>query len=151
MNISVCIITRNEAAYLDKCLKALINYPFEIVVTDTGSTDESIDVAGKYTDKIYTYKWNDDFSAARNFCASKASNDMIMMVDTDEFARAFDFEKLMDIIEHNSGMVGRVHLNNIYTARVRGQSHLLQSGRYRLLHSQLARRGVNRYSAVSGH
>ena len=115
MNISVCIITRNEAAYLDKCLKALIKYPFEIVVTDTGSTDESIDVAGKYTDKIYTYKWNDDFSAARNFCASKASNDMIMMVDTDESARDFDFEKLMDIIAHNSGMVGRVRLNNIYT------------------------------------
>ena len=43
--ISVCIITKNEAEYLMKCLEALKPYPFEIVVTDTGSTDNSLEIA----------------------------------------------------------------------------------------------------------
>ena len=50
MNISVCIITKNEAHYLKTCLEHLSQYPFEIVVVDTGSEDESIDVAKSYTD-----------------------------------------------------------------------------------------------------
>ena len=53
MNISVCIITRNESEYLKECLRALSKYPFEIVVVDTGSTDDSVNVAKKYTDKVY--------------------------------------------------------------------------------------------------
>ena len=49
--ISVCIITKNEAESLDKCLKSLSPYPFEIVVVDTGSTDNSKEIAHKYTNK----------------------------------------------------------------------------------------------------
>lgn len=45
--ISVCIITKNESDNLEKCLSALASYPFEIVVVDTGSTDNSM-----FTDRL---------------------------------------------------------------------------------------------------
>ena len=83
MNISVCIITKNEANYLRECLSCLKKYPFEIVVTDTGSEDDSVSVAKEYTNKVFFYEWSNDFSAARNYCVAQATNDMVMIVDTE--------------------------------------------------------------------
>lgn len=71
--ISVCIITKNEAENLQRCLEALKPYPFEIVVTDTGSEDNSLETAGQFTDHVYEFAWINDFSAARNFCVSHAT------------------------------------------------------------------------------
>lgn len=115
MNISVCIITKNERDYLDKCLKCLSEYPFEIVVVDTGSEDDSVEVARKYTDRVYEFAWCNDFSAARNFSVSKATNDMIMIVDTDEFIKPFNFEAFIKTVSANKEKVGRINLNNVYT------------------------------------
>lgn len=50
MNISVCIITKNEALKLKKCLASLKRYDVEIVVVDTGSTDETLQVIEEYAD-----------------------------------------------------------------------------------------------------
>ncbi len=55
--ISVCIITKNEKTKLEKCLKALSEYPFELIVVDTGSDDGTVDMAKKYTDHVFCYKW----------------------------------------------------------------------------------------------
>ena len=114
MNISVCIITKNEAHYLRECLSCLKKYPFEIVVTDTGSEDDSVSVAKEYTDKVFFYEWCNDFSAARNYCVAQATNDMVMIVDTDEFVQDFDWDNFCKIIEMNHDKVGRINLNNIY-------------------------------------
>ena len=114
MNISVCIITKNEAHYLRECLSCLKKYPFEIVVTDTGSEDDSVSVAKEYTDKVFFYEWSNDFSAARNYCVAQATNDMVMIVDTDEFVQDFDWDNFCKIIEMNHDKVGRINLNNIY-------------------------------------
>lgn len=114
MNISVCIITKNEAHYLRECLSCLKKYPFEIVVTDTGSEDDSVSVAKEYTDKVFFYEWCNDFSAARNYCVAQATNDTVMIVDTDEFVQDFDWDNFCKIIEMNHDKVGRINLNNIY-------------------------------------
>lgn len=106
--ISVCIITKNEASNLEKCLQALQPYPFEIVVVDTGSTDNSKEIAAKYTDKLYDFEWIDDFSAARNFAADHASHNIIFPVDTDEFLVRLDLEELQTLIEENPKAVGTV-------------------------------------------
>ena len=86
--ISVCIITKNEEKYLETCLQKLKRYDFEIIVTDTGSTDHTVAIAGEYADQVHYFTWNNDFSAARNFCISKASNDWILNVDSDEYLTA---------------------------------------------------------------
>lgn len=106
--ISVCIITKNEAAHLDRCLSRIAPYPFELVVVDTGSTDNSKEVAMKYTDKVYDYVWKKDFSAARNFSISKASHDWILVLDTDEFVEKLDLESIYTLMQEHPYGIGRL-------------------------------------------
>ena len=106
--ISVCIITKNEAENLEKCLASLKPYPFEIVVVDTGSSDNSKEVAYKYTDKVYDFEWINDFSAARNFAASKASHNMIFPMDTDESIKELDWDALQSLADQNPKGIGMV-------------------------------------------
>jgi len=109
--ISVCIITKNEAGQLDQCLSALQPFPFEIVVVDTGSTDHSREIAQKYTNKLYTFNWIDDFSAARNYAARCASHDIIFPIDTDEIITIADWNFLQSAIVNLPRSVG--HINRI--------------------------------------
>lgn len=83
--ISVCIIAKNEDNYIEECLHRLSFFDWEIVVVDTGSTDRTVEIARKYTPNIYHFEWINDFSAARNFSISKATNDYILVVDCDEY------------------------------------------------------------------
>ncbi|MCM1173598.1 MAG: glycosyltransferase [Blautia sp.] len=106
--ISVCLITRNEAENLDKCLKSLSPYPFEIVVVDTGSTDHSKEIARQYTDKVFDFTWINDFSAARNFSISRASHNMILVLDTDEFLVEFDFDRVQQLMAEHPKSVGLI-------------------------------------------
>ncbi len=106
--ISVCIITKNEAENLDKCLKSLSPYPFEIVVVDTGSTDNSKEIAHKYTNKVFDFEWINDFSAARNFSISRASHNMILVLDTDEFLIEFDFDQVQQLMSEHPKSVGLI-------------------------------------------
>lgn len=112
--ISVCIITKNERENLKECLERLVPYGFEIVVVDTGSTDDSKEVALQYTEHVYDFEWCNDFSAARNFAISKASNEYILVLDTDEFVEKLDKNKLLRLIKENPDKVGRIHINNTY-------------------------------------
>ena len=84
ITISLCMIVKNEEAVLDRCLSSIADLMDEIIVVDTGSTDDTKEIAAKYTDKIYDFPWNDDFSAARNFSFSKATMDYIYTADADE-------------------------------------------------------------------
>ncbi len=115
MEMSVCIITANESEYLEKCLECISRYPFEIVVVDTGSQDNSKEIAGRYTDKVYSFKWDNDFAEARNFSVSKAGNDMVMIVDTDEFVQEFDWNEFVRKVSSNTDKIGRINLNNVYS------------------------------------
>ena len=83
--ISVCIIAKNEEKYIDECLRRLAFYDWEIIVVDTGSTDHTVEIARKYTPNVFHFDWINDFSAARNFSISKATNDYILVVDCDEY------------------------------------------------------------------
>lgn len=83
--ISACLIVRDGAETLDKALASLDGYADEIVVCiDTRTADDSEAIARNYTDNIYSLIWSDDFSAARNFAASKASHDWILVIDADD-------------------------------------------------------------------
>ncbi|MGN0308497.1 MAG: glycosyltransferase [Lachnospiraceae bacterium] len=83
--ISVCIITKNEEHFLKTCLEKLRRYDWEVVVTDTGSQDNTINIAKKYAHQIHHFTWCNDFSAARNYCISKATYDWILSIDSDEY------------------------------------------------------------------
>lgn len=83
MKISVAMIVKNEEECLERCLESVKDAD-EIVICDTGSTDRTIEIAKKYTDKVFTdYVWRDDFSEARNHAISKCTGDWIMSIDAD--------------------------------------------------------------------
>lgn len=68
---------------LSRCLDSLEGVD-SIVIVDTGSEDNTIEIAKKYTDKIYHFEWCDSFAKARNFAKSKATGEWILSIDADE-------------------------------------------------------------------
>ena len=71
ITLSLCMIIKDEELVLDRCLKSIYDAVDEIIIVDTGSTDNSKNICKNYTENIYDYIWNDDFSAARNFSFEK--------------------------------------------------------------------------------
>ena len=115
MELSVCIITKNEVKKLEKCLRALQPLGFEIVVVDTGSTDGTKQMAARYTDSIYDFAWCDDFAAAKNYAISVAKHDMVLMLDSDEYIKTCsdeDKRSLEELLQVHSGEVGRIRIAN---------------------------------------
>lgn len=84
ITISLCMIVKNEERILARCLDSVADLVDEVVIVDTGSTDRTKEIAAGYTDKLYDFRWVDDFSAARNFAFSKASMEYIYSADADE-------------------------------------------------------------------
>ncbi|MFN4150191.1 MAG: glycosyltransferase family 2 protein, partial [Candidatus Sericytochromatia bacterium] len=82
--ISACLIVKNEENIIENCLKSLVDIVDEIIIVDTGSTDKTIEIASKYTDKIFYHQWDDDFSKARNQALDEASGEWILSIDADE-------------------------------------------------------------------
>ncbi|MBR1759963.1 MAG: glycosyltransferase family 2 protein [Schwartzia sp.] len=85
MRISACYIVRNEAAKLARSLDSLRGTVDEIIVVDTGSTDDTVSVAEEHGARVFHFPWRDDFAAARNVSLSKATGDWILVVDADEY------------------------------------------------------------------
>lgn len=85
ISISLCMIVKNEENVLARCLDSYKGVYDELIIVDTGSTDQTKQIAARYTDKIYDYKWNHDFAAARNYAFSLATGDYIFSADADEY------------------------------------------------------------------
>lgn len=113
--ISVCIISKNEEAHIEECLKRLKPCHYEIVLVDTGSTDATLEIAAKYTDKIFHFDWVNDFSAARNYALSKTSNDWILSIDCDEYLEEIDENALRLFMDGQPDSVGRILIRNRFT------------------------------------
>ena len=94
MTLSVCIIVKDEALVIGRCLDCVKKFADEIIVVDTGSTDDTKAIASKYTDKIYDFEWVFDFAKARNFSFSKATCDLVMWLDADDVVLQEDIEKI---------------------------------------------------------
>lgn len=60
--ISICMIVKNEDKILEECLKQLYPFGYEIIIVDTGSTDNTKEIALRYTDKGYDYTWTNNFA-----------------------------------------------------------------------------------------
>lgn len=84
VTVSLCMIVKDEAEVLARCLESAAELVDEIVVVDTGSTDETKEIAGKFTNRIYDFVWTDDFSAARNYAFSLAEMDYCFWLDADD-------------------------------------------------------------------
>ena len=79
--ISVCMIVKDEAENLGPCLDCLKDFVEEIIIVDTGSKDDTKEIARQYTDQVYDFLWTGNFSEARNFAFSLASMEYIYSAD----------------------------------------------------------------------
>ncbi|MBO4808229.1 MAG: glycosyltransferase [Lachnospiraceae bacterium] len=115
--VSVCIIGKNEEAHLERLFKsidkAFEGYPHEVLFVDTGSSDNTKEVAAKYADRVIDFKWVNDFSAARNFAMDNAANDAIFFIDCDEEISYINIEEFGNVLS-DEDIIGMVHVRNCY-------------------------------------
>ncbi|MDE7083584.1 MAG: glycosyltransferase family 2 protein [Clostridia bacterium] len=99
MSLSVCLIVKDEEEVISRCLTCVKKFANEIVVVDTGSSDGTVNKVKKFTDKIYFFKWVDDFSAARNFAMEKATCDFVMWLDADDVVTDENCIKIKNLVD----------------------------------------------------
>lgn len=94
MKVSICMMVKNESKYLGNCLESI--QPIrdavksELIIIDTGSEDDTVEIASRYTDKIYCHTWDNDFSKMRNKTISYATGEWIFIIDADEVLQETD-------------------------------------------------------------
>ncbi len=88
MEISICMMVKDEEKNIRRCLNSLKpilkNIDSELVIVDTGSKDKTVEISNEYTDKIYFHEWENDFSRMRNKTISYAKGNWIFIIDADE-------------------------------------------------------------------
>ncbi|MBW1961903.1 MAG: tetratricopeptide repeat protein [Deltaproteobacteria bacterium] len=82
--IAACMIVRNEEKLLPACLKSIRDYVDELVIVDTGSTDDTIKIAESFGARVYHHPWENHFSKHRNQSLAYAQSDWILVIDADE-------------------------------------------------------------------
>lgn len=99
IEISLCMIVKNEESILGRCLESVKDFADEIIIVDTGSTDKTKEVATRYGAKLYDFEWCDDFGKARNFSFSKATKDFIFWLDADDYITEENLQKMWELKE----------------------------------------------------
>jgi glycosyltransferase involved in cell wall biosynthesis len=97
ITLSLCMIVKDEEQVLARCLDSVRDVFDEIVIVDTGSTDQTKQIAERYTQNIYDFNWNDDFSAARNESFARAAMDYCMWMDADDILLEADRQALLQL------------------------------------------------------
>lgn len=151
--ISLCLIIKNEEAHLSNCLDSVRGIVDEIILVDTGSSDQTKEIARRYTDKIFDFEWREDFSAARNFSFAQATMDYILWLDADDVFSEEDQFKFRAFKETMDNSVDSVTMIYHYAFDEFGNPTIS------FRRNRLVRRSrnfkwqgfVHEYLAVSGH
>jgi glycosyltransferase involved in cell wall biosynthesis len=143
--LSVIIITFNQEAHIIPCLES-VKWADEIVLVDSGSTDNTLTLARSYTDRIFTIDWP-GFGAAKNFALDQATGDWILSVDTDERVPEALRVEIQGVIKRGGPHDGyRVPRKNYFAGR--WVKHL---GWYPDYIVRLFRRGAGRFRERAVH
>lgn len=108
--ISACLITKNEAVRIADCFSSLAGRVDEIIVVDTGSTDETVDMAAKAGATVLHQPWNDDFSTPRNLGLDAAASDWILYIDADERLEAPGTGSIANLLPGKHACAARLKL-----------------------------------------
>lgn len=110
--ISVVITTWNEAENIQECISTL-DFADEVVVVDMESTDDTVKIAKKFTDKVYHTPFTGYVEPARNFSIGKATGNWILIVDGDERIPATLAHKLIEVANNDSADFVRIPRKNM--------------------------------------
>lgn len=110
MKISLAMIVKNEEDVLRECLNSVRSIVDEIVLVDTGSEDNTINIAKEFGANLYRLDWGNDFSLARNFAAEKCTGDWILVLDADETVCVGNKETLINFAVDNPNGIGKIEI-----------------------------------------
>ncbi|REE91372.1 glycosyl transferase family 2 [Paenibacillus taihuensis] len=96
--VSLCMIVRNESRFLADCLRTAAPYVAEMIVVDTGSTDDTIAIGERLGAQVMSFAWADDFAAARNASLAAARQPWILVLDADERLEVHSVEAWADLL-----------------------------------------------------
>jgi tetratricopeptide (TPR) repeat protein len=82
--LALCMIVKDEATNLSRCLASVKPHVDEMIVVDTGSKDDTVEIAHQFGAKVEYFQWCDDFAAARNYAIAQVTSQWILMIDADE-------------------------------------------------------------------
>lgn len=96
--LSILVLAKNEAKVIEDCLRPWLNVASEILVLDTGSSDQTRRLARKMGAKVIRGKWAGDFSRARNQLLDLANEQWIFFLDADHLVSKSDIKKLRSLL-----------------------------------------------------
>lgn len=105
IHISVVVITKNEEANIEECLESVYGWADEIIIVDDESADKTLEVASRFTDRIFKKKMDIEGSH-RNWAYSKAKNEWVLSLDADEKVSAELKEEISSALQNNAGFSG---------------------------------------------
>lgn len=112
LKVSLCMITKDEEHCLLSCLNSVKHLVSEMIVVDTGSSDNTVHLSRLAGARVFNFKWTGDFSLARNFCLEQANGDWILVLDADEILAPVEAAEFYNLL-HDQTVEGYfLHLNN---------------------------------------
>ncbi|NUU60945.1 glycosyltransferase family 2 protein [Paenibacillus agri] len=109
MRLSLVMIVKNGESTLRRCLESAAKYVDEIIIVDTGSTDNTKLIALDYQSRVFDYEWTNDFGAARNYALDKSTCEWSLVLDADEYISNDCREALTNHL-HSVPAIGKVKL-----------------------------------------
>jgi tetratricopeptide (TPR) repeat protein len=124
------MIVRDEARMIDACLASVKGIVSEIIVVDTGSTDDTRERAKRFGARVFDVPWQNDFSHARNAALARASGDWVLILDADERLVCRSAERLRDVLGSARFDCGMIRIHD--AARVSATEPDVLSGKERM-------------------
>jgi len=129
-DLSLCMIVRDEAELLPGCLDSVAGLADELIVVDTGSTDDTAAIAAARGATVVHHRWTDDFAAARNVALDAATGAWILLLDADERLARGAAEAVRDALRRDDLDCGLLRLHDAATLDA-GEAEVID-GRARL-------------------
>ncbi|BDR57816.1 tetratricopeptide repeat protein [Xylocopilactobacillus apicola] len=104
MSLALCLIMKNESKFLEPFFSN--SFADNIYVLDTGSDDDSVAIAQKYTKNIFKKEFNNNFSSLRNYLIGLVKEDWILFLDADEILLQAEWKKLRRLIDEDPEVGG---------------------------------------------
>lgn len=108
--LSIIMIVKNEAHCLARCLESVRGIADEIVVADTGSTDDTVAIAERFGATVLRIPWEDDFAKARNAAIQSATGDWLLHLDADEMLDAEGARRIRWLVDQDGSGADAVEL-----------------------------------------
>ncbi len=104
-SLSVIIIAQDEADRIEPCLQSVANWADEIIVLDSGSSDDTVEIARRYTNRVFETDWP-GYGPQKQRALEKASCDWVLSIDADERVSAELRHDIDAVLTDNPECVG---------------------------------------------